>query len=67
MSDASRSVLLGTGQYPKAILSGHCARISFDPVERMEGDDTDREKAKVNKGADRQDDLPITGPIHHIH
>jgi hypothetical protein len=46
-SKASRSVLLGTGQYPKAILSGHCTRVSFDPVERTEGDDADRQKAEI--------------------
>ena len=60
-SDASRSVLLGTGQDAKAILSRRCAGVSFDPVERTEGDDTDREKAKVKKGADRQDDHPRDG------
>ncbi len=61
MSDGAwisrRSVLLGTGQYPKAILSRRCAVVSFDPVDRTEGDDSDREKTKVKEGADRQDDL----------
>ena len=57
-SRGNRSVLVGTGQDAKAILSGHRDGISFDPVERTVGDDTDREKAKVKQGADRQDDLP---------
>jgi hypothetical protein len=61
MSDGAwfsrRSVLFGASEYPKAILSGRCAGVSFDPVERTEGDDTDCEKAKVKEGADRQDDL----------
>ena len=47
LGDGNHSVLLGTGQYSKAILSGHCAQVSFDPVERTEGDDTDRQKAEV--------------------
>ena len=42
-SRGNRSVLFGTGQYPKAILTGHCARVSFDPVERTEDYDTNRE------------------------
>ena len=47
LGDGNPSVLLGTGQYSKAIPSGPCAKVSFDPVERTEGDDTDRQKAEV--------------------
>lgn len=43
----NHSVLLGTGQYSQAIPSGHCAQVSFDPVERTEGDDPNCQKAKV--------------------
>jgi hypothetical protein len=53
--------LFGTGQYPKTILSGYCARVSFDPIQRTEAYDTDREKTEIKESADHQDHLPRQG------